>query len=262
MDFALILDIAVVVIILISSVVAFLRGFVREVLTILGLVGASMTALTAGPKLAPGIETWLTKDLGEDAIDEKMWGMIPYDIAAGFFAYAGLFVITLVALSLISHWIAKSVHAVGLGPVDRSMGVVFGVLRGVILIGFLYMPFHILMNSKDKKEWFGSSNTYSYVEYTSEIMTAMLPESWSRKGSDKENDEDENLDPLKNLTGENGKDFGNNKNDEDDEDDVDGTSENGTGYDDIQRQAIDVLIENQDKVKGLIEGITKKNEHE
>ena len=253
MDFALILDVVVVSILLISAVVAFLRGFVREVLTILGLLGASVTALTAGPKLAPGVEGWLTADLSEEAIDEKMWGMIPYDIAAGFLSYAGLFVITLVTLSLISHWIAKSVHAIGLGPVDRSLGVVFGVVRGLVLIGLLYMPFHILMEKEDKEDWFGSSHTFSYVEYTSDFLMAFLPESWNKKSEDEGEDgtEEEKIDPLKNLTGE----------DETDRDREKGNDEaaaeekeSGAGYDDIERQAIEVLIQNQDKIKDIIQG--------
>jgi membrane protein required for colicin V production len=248
MDFALILDIVVVVILLISSVVAFLRGFVREVLTIVGLAGASITALTAGPKLAPGLESWLTSDLGKDADNAKMWDMIPYDIAAGFLSYAGLFVITLVVLSLISHWIAKSVHAIGLGPVDRSLGVVFGIVRGLVLIGLLYMPFHILMQAKDKDDWFGSSNTFSYVEYTSEFLMAFLPESWNKKEEDE--GEEEDLDPLKNLTGEDDK-----ENAPSDTDEEKAEKETSTGYGDIERQAIDVLIQNQDKIKDIIQGV-------
>lgn len=242
MDFALILDIVVVVIILISSVVAFLRGFVREVLTILGLGGAVMTALIAGPKLAPGIEGWLTGGLPEDS-EEKLWGFVPYDIGAMVFAYIGLFVVTLIAMSIISHYIAKSVHAVGLGPVDRSLGVVFGVVRGLLLIGLLYMPFHILMEEKDKEEWFASSHSYSYVEQTSEILVGFMPESWTRTDDEDgtTEEEDDELDPLKDISGEN--------------DDAMVGAEDSV-IDDVteslEGKAIDVLIENQDKIKDLI----------
>lgn len=243
MDFALILDIVVLIIILISSVVAFLRGFVREILTILGLGGAAMTALIAGPKLAPGIEEWLTGGLPEET-DAQLWGFIPYDIAAMVFAYLGLFVGTLIVLSIISHYIAKSVHAVGLGPIDRSLGVVFGVVRGLLLIGLLYMPFHILMEDKDKEDWFAKSHSFGYVEQTSEILVGFMPESWTRTTDDEGTTEE--LDPLKNLTGEN-----------------DGTTEEpSSDPTDLQQtmedKAIDVLIENQDKIKDLIQGTTEE----
>lgn len=245
MDFALILDIVVIVIILISSIVAFLRGLVREVLTILGLGGAALTALIAGPKLAPGIEGWLTGGLPEDS-EAKLWGFVPYDIAAMCFAYIGLFVITLIVLSIISHYIAKSVHAVGLGPVDRSLGVVFGVVRGLLLIGLLYMPFHMLMEEKDKEDWFASSHSYGYVEQVSEILVGFMPKSWSRNTDEGgTTEEDEELDPLKNLTGENNSDMVGTE--ESVIDDV--TTETQT----LENRAMDVLIENQDKIKEMMQ---------
>lgn len=262
MDFALILDCVVLVILVISSVVAFLRGFVREVLTILGLGGAAITALTAGPMLAPGIENWLTD--GKTAEEAgKMWGFVPYDIAASVFAYAGLFVITLILMSLVSHWIAKSVHAIGLGPVDRSLGVVFGIIRALVLIGLLYMPFHLLMEEKDKQEWFGDAVTISYVEYTADIMSALMPESLQRDESDKDDDD---ADPLKNLTGEENEpgktgdpqslpDTGT---DEEEASRQQESQSSGTGYRNVQRQAIDALIENQDKIKDIVNGDSAK----
>jgi len=246
MDFALILDIVVVVIILISSVVAFLRGFVREVLTILGLGGAVLCALIAGPKLAPGIEGWLTGGVPLDEIETKLWGFVPYDIAAMVFAYIGLFVVTLIVMSVISHYIAKSVHAVGLGPVDRSLGVVFGVARGVLLLGLLYAPFYLLMDDKDKKDWFASSHSYTYVESTSAFLIGLMPDSWTRSADEDGSTEEpeEELDPLKDLTGEN-------------DADMVGTEESviDNAVDEaqtIEDRAIDVLIENQDKIKDLI----------
>jgi len=243
MDFALILDIVVVVIMLLSCIVAFLRGFVREVLTILGLGGAALTALVAGPKLAPGIENWLTDGgLPEDS-EAQLWGFVPYDIAAMVFAYIGIFVITLIVLSIISHYIAKSVHAVGLGSVDRSLGVIFGVARGLVLIGLLYMPFHILMEEEDKEDWFGKSHTYSYVEQTSEAMAGLMPESWTRQSDDGDTEEDEDIDPLKDLTGE---------------EDIKASKktiileEGGLDDKSMEEKALNVLIENKDKIQEMI----------
>lgn len=252
MDFALVLDIVVGVILVISCVVAFLRGFVREILTILGLGGAGVTALTAGPMLAPGLESWLTDGKPEDEVG-KMWGFVPYDIAAAVFAYAGLFVITLILMSLISHWIAKSVHAIGLGPVDRSLGVVFGLIRGLVLIGLLYMPFHLLMEDKDKEDWFDTSSTHSYVESTTEFLSVLMPESLQKD----EDEDEEELDPLKNLTGE--EDTAKDKENDTSLPDT-GTDEGAAndkqsedGYQDLQRRAIDELIKNQDKIMDIID---------
>ena len=238
MDFALILDIIVVTILLISSIVAFLRGFVREVLTILGLGGAGITALTVAPMLSGGLENWLSEGAAEG---EKFWGFVPYDIAAAVFAYAGVFVVTLIIMSLISHWIAKSVHAIGLGPIDRSLGVVFGIVRGLVLIGFLYMPFHLLMDEDDKESWFGTSYTHGYVEELADVMSTIMPESM-QKDDDEGKDKDE-TDPLGKLTGE--EDAAKAKSLPDIGTDEDAAEE--LGYDSNERQAIDQLIKKQDK---------------
>jgi membrane protein required for colicin V production len=253
MDFALVLDSVVIIIILISSIVAFLRGFVREVLTILGLVGASMSALVFGPKVSPSIEKWLTADiLPENLETEKLWGFIPFDIAASVFGYAGMFIITMILLSIVSHYVAKAVQAMGLGPVDRSMGVVFGAVRGFILVGLLYMPFHILMETKDKDEWFSTSHTFTYVEYTSEALMGFMPESWKR--APEEEKVEEPLDPLKELTTEPKTDEPKNTEEvapvlETKPEDTPKSQEKMT-----TGKAIDVLIENQDRIKSLIEG--------
>ena len=261
MDFALVLDIVFLVILLISAVVAFLRGFVREVLTIVGLVGASLVAFGAGPKLTPGMERWLTSGIAaEDLETAKLWGFVPYDIAAAVFTYAGLFVITLIVLSIISHYIAKGVQAMGLGPVDRSLGVVFGILRGLVLIGLLYMPFHILMDKKDKDEWFATSHTFTYVEGTSEILLGFMPESWGRKSAE-DSAEDEGLDPLKDLTGENDESStvpDNMGTDEDAAEDLQ-NDKSSNGYNDLQRDTIDTLIKNQDAIKEIIKGMPSKD---
>ena len=242
MDFALILDVVVVAILLISCVISFLRGFVREILTIFGIFGAAITALVAGPKLSPGIESWLLGDLPPDT-EEKLWGFVPYDLAAPVIAYAGLFIVTLILLSVISHYIAKSVHALGLGPVDRSLGVVFGLARGLLLIGLLYLPFYILMEEKDKEELFASSHSYSYVEYTSGFLVSIMPESLKRDA--KEDSTEEPVDPLKDLTGEN--------------DEPTDSSSSGTEEPEAENQsrtleerAIDVLMDNQDTIKDMI----------
>lgn len=246
MDFALIMDIVVLVIVFVSAAVAFLRGFVREVLTIVGLVGASLVALTAGPALSPGLENWLTADIPADEIEKaRLWGYIPYDVAASAIAYLGLFVITLVVLSIISHYVAKSVHAIGLGPVDRSLGVVFGIARGFVLLGLLYLPFHILMSEEEKEDWFGTSHTVSYVEYSSDMMVALMPESWTR-----DTEAEEDIDPLKDLTGEN--DEKSVKGTDEEAAEGDEPAENTEGYDELERQAIDALINNQDRLKNMM----------
>jgi membrane protein required for colicin V production len=115
-------DIIVIAVVGLSTIIAFLRGFVREILTIGSWLGAGLVTLYAFPVLQPKFEQWISSKLAAD-------------IAGGI----GLFLISLVIFSIISHFIAKFVRGSALTAVDRSLGLLFGLLRGAILVSLAYM---------------------------------------------------------------------------------------------------------------------------
>ena len=115
-----ILDIAVAAIVLISGALALARGFVREVLSVGAWVGAALATLYLFPFAQPVARTYITVELIAD-------------IAAG----VALFVVTLIALSLISHALSRRIRESALGPVDRSLGLLFGLVRGALVVSAL-----------------------------------------------------------------------------------------------------------------------------
>lgn len=119
-------DIIVIAVVAISALIAFLRGFVREVLTVGSWIGAALVTLYGYGMLAPQFEEWIPKS--------KLFA----DIAASFV----LFTASLIVLSLISHTIAKFVRGSALTAVDRSLGLLFGLVRGAILVSLAYMIVH------------------------------------------------------------------------------------------------------------------------
>lgn len=171
----MIIDIIVIIALAISALIAFLRGFIREVLTILGVVGASVAAYSGGPVLSPLIKGWLGVVEGEEP--QKLFDILPYPLLADMLAYGGLFVVVLIGLSIFSHFISEGAKAIGLGPVDRTLGVIFGLLRGVVLLGLLFLPVHLLVDQKVKDGWFEGSQTYFYLEKVSATMASYLPDS-------------------------------------------------------------------------------------
>lgn len=171
----MIVDIIVGVIILISAAIAFLRGFIREVLTIAGVVGGVLAAIFLGPRLAPLFRGWFGVEEGK--APEKLFDMVPMDVAADATAYAVIFIIFVIAISVLSHFIASGVKAMGLGPVDRTLGVIFGVVRGFVLLGLFYLPFHLMMKEESKKELFAESRTHYLIEDVADVLTGMLPDS-------------------------------------------------------------------------------------
>jgi len=100
-----------------SMLLGLWRGLVQEVLSLAGWVAAFFVAQIYAPQAA----AWLPMEGSSQ--------MLRY--AAGFVA---VFIAVLVATVLVSFVIKKLVSAVGLGPLDRLLGSVFGLLRGLVIL--------------------------------------------------------------------------------------------------------------------------------
>lgn len=172
----MIVDIVVAAVVIISAIISFLRGFIREVLTIAGVIGGLAAAYFMGPMLAPVFKDWFGVD-PEAEKAAKLFDLIPMDIVASVSAYAAIFILFVIIISVISHFTAGAVKALGLGPVDRSLGVIFGIARAVVLLGLLYLPFHLLMDTDTKSDLFAESRTHVMIEKTSVFLAGFLPNS-------------------------------------------------------------------------------------
>jgi membrane protein required for colicin V production len=115
-------DAVVIGIIVVSTVIAFLRGFVREMLTVGSWIGAALVTLYGFPVVTPKFEHWIASKLAADIIGSVT-----------------LFLLTLIIFSLLSHAIARFVRGSALTAVDRSLGLLFGLARGAVLVSLAYM---------------------------------------------------------------------------------------------------------------------------
>ena len=169
----MIIDIAVGIVLLISAGIAFMRGFIREVLTIAGVAGGMAASWVGGPILAPLFRSWFGLDTAEEP--GKLLGIIPHTMLADSAAYGLIFLIVVIALSIVSHFIAEGVRALGLGIVDRTFGVMFGLVRGILLLGLFYLPFHLFMSQDSKDSVFAQSRTHIYLEKTAAVLASFVP---------------------------------------------------------------------------------------
>lgn len=172
---AVLIDIGVLLVLLISAGVSFFRGFIREVLTIVGVIGGLLAALMFGKSLAPIVRGWFGIVDGQEP--DKLFDILPMTIVADGCAYVGIFLIVFIILQLFSHFISASAKAVGLGPVDRTLGVFFGLARGLLLLAILYLPFNAIVPEENKKSWFEGSVTAIYIQATSNWLASFLPDS-------------------------------------------------------------------------------------
>ncbi|MEM1273817.1 MAG: CvpA family protein [Pseudomonadota bacterium] len=123
MDFTIV-DGVVVGVIVISAILAYSRGFVREALAIGGWVVAAIVAFIFAPDAVPIIREvpYLGTYIGESC----ELGIIG--------AFAGVFIIGLVVISLFTPMFSGIIQRSAVGGVDAGLGFLFGVARGVLLV--------------------------------------------------------------------------------------------------------------------------------
>jgi len=118
-------DYGVLGVLAISGLLALLRGFVREVLGIAAWIGAAIIGVWALPLVRPYAKQYIGQWLTDPVLQDY----------AGF---AGVFLVAVIVLLMISHWVGALVRQSVLGGVDRSLGLVFGLCRGAALVVVAY----------------------------------------------------------------------------------------------------------------------------
>jgi membrane protein required for colicin V production len=159
------LDLAVGIILLVSALLAFMRGFVQEALSIGAWVGAAFGALYGLPFVQPTARR-----------------LIPLDWAADTAAVVVLFLAILFALSLVINLISSSVRRSGFNPLDRSLGFVFGLIRGgvILCVGLIIADW--LVTPERRPDWMRSAKTRPLREEGAEALKGLLPRSFQRAG--------------------------------------------------------------------------------
>lgn len=110
-------DYAVLAIVAASVLLGAWRGLVSEVLALAAWVAALLMARELAPGMAPVFSDWLKEPALQYAA-----------------AFAVIVVAVLVAVALTRLALSKLLRAIGLGPLDRFLGAVFGVARGVLVV--------------------------------------------------------------------------------------------------------------------------------
>ncbi len=119
-----IVDGVVAVIILISAILAYSRGLVRETLAILGWVAAAVAAFFLTPMAEP-----LVREI--PVLSDFLTTSCELSIIAAFVA---VFVLGLILISIFIPLFAGAVQRSAVGGVDQALGFLFGVLRGALLV--------------------------------------------------------------------------------------------------------------------------------
>jgi membrane protein required for colicin V production len=155
----LIADIAIAVVLVASGALAYFRGLVKEVLTVAGWIGAALATWYGFPLLRPVFGSFIESNKVVDIVSASV-----------------IFIITLVALTILSHILSARIKGSTLSQLNRALGFVFGVLRGVVLVALIYIGATVFWDEDDFPDQIADAKSLPLVKVTSEILAAFLPE--------------------------------------------------------------------------------------
>src|ERR1043165_8638045 len=155
------LDIFLIVVMLISGLLAMVRGFMREVLSIVAWVAAAGAALYSVPRLLPYATQYLA--------GWNEW--VVRGIVAG-----GVFLATLIIVSIFTVRLSDKILDSRIGALDRSLGFLFGLARGLIIVVVAFLFFSWLVPDKQRPDWVNGAKSLTVLKSTGDWLMALLPD--------------------------------------------------------------------------------------
>ena len=153
------LDILLLVVMLISGLLAMIRGFMREILSIAAWGIAALATLYAYSRLLPTVKQYINSDM----------------VAAGV-TIVGVFLVTLLFVSVITVRISDMVLDSRIGALDRSLGFLFGLGRGLLIVVVAFVFFDWLVPERSQPEWVKSAKSLVVLKRTGDSLKSILPD--------------------------------------------------------------------------------------
>ena len=154
------LDIVLIVVMLVSGLLAMVRGFMREVLSITAWALAAGATLYAFPKLQPAAVSYFGGST----------------VVASIAVAGGVFLVTLLVVSILTIRISDMVLDSRVGALDRTLGFLFGLARGffVVLVAFIF--FNWLVSENSQPPWVKNAKSLTILKTAGNSLTSILPE--------------------------------------------------------------------------------------
>lgn len=158
----LFIDTTILIIFLISAIISLVRGFVKEVFSLLAWIISIWVAVTftshGAALLAPYVET---------------------DVLRIGIAFVVLFVITLFLLTMVNHLLSQFVKKTGLSGTDRMVGLIFGIARGGLVVSILVLLAG--MTTFPQEPWWTESLLLNHFEPMAGMLKSNLPSELASK---------------------------------------------------------------------------------
>jgi membrane protein required for colicin V production len=153
------LDFILIGVMLVSALLAMIRGFMREILSIAAWIIAAVATLYAYSRLLPYAKTYFNNDI----------------IAAGA-VIGGTFLGTLLIVSIITVRFSDMVLDSRVGALDRTLGFLFGLARGLIIVVVAFLFFAWLVPPRTQPSWVANAKSRVVLQSTGDWLISLLPD--------------------------------------------------------------------------------------
>jgi|SRR5215470_14764747 len=153
------LDVFLLVVMLVSGLLAMIRGFMREILSIAAWIAAAGATLYAYARLLPYAKQYFNNDIVAAAV-----------------TIGGVFLLTLVIVSVITVRLSDMVLDSRIGALDRTLGFLFGLARGLVIVVVAFLFFSWLVPDRSQPDWIKTAKSKVVLQGTGQWLMSMLPD--------------------------------------------------------------------------------------
>ncbi len=176
------LDIVIILTIVASAVNGVRRGFTTEAMKLVAWAAAIFITVIAQP-----------------AAFQFAAQFIKIDMVANLTGIVVVFLIALVAFNYLGKFIGDRIKASFMGPIDRSLGSLFGLLRGAIVVSAAYLGLAALVPEKEHPTWVTQARLLPYVKTGALVIAYVTPDLFSKANNVAFGYDDEARDDLDDL---------------------------------------------------------------
>ncbi len=154
-------DAIVLGVLFLSALISFFRGFIRELLSLMAWVGAAFITLYFVLDVAKFLEPYVKKPM-----------------VAAIFATLGTYFVALISISILNSILVRYLKSGSdVGAFDNVFGLMFGVLKGSLIIALGYFLLTVVMgpNKEEYPDWIKTAHSLPMVEKGTGVVVAMMP---------------------------------------------------------------------------------------
>jgi len=151
-------DLIIAGILLISALVGFIRGATREVVAVLAFIAAVVLAIVSLRFSAP-----------------IFMGFVAAEWLAKAAALVSVFLVTYIVIRLAALPITRRIHQTSLGAIDRAVGLGFGLVRALVVLGVFNLVFHAATPPERTPGWVLEAKLYPLTAFSADVLKALAP---------------------------------------------------------------------------------------